>query len=134
MHNSSNSVVRRTHKQLNSMPNLTSFTKIVDQEYQKILKKASKIFQKEMENLVVRTLWDSPCGNLYGQYYGVPTVKWAPHDSGRLPPEIVIFANPLLHDYPLEEQLRKKVHKVILHEIGHHLGMGERELRRKGIY
>lgn len=87
-----------------------------------------------MENLVVRTLRDSAAGNLYGQYYGVPTVKWAPHDSGRLPPEIVIFARPLIRDYPSEEKLPKKVHKVILHEIGHHLGMSERELREKGIY
>jgi len=115
---------------------LTSIVaQIVDQEYQLILEKTSEDFQQETQPLIVRTLWDSPNHDRYGEYYGIPTTKWAPNFNGRMPPEIVIFARPLIEHYgedPLK--LKNKIHIVVLHEIGHHWGLSEKELRKRGIY
>jgi predicted Zn-dependent protease with MMP-like domain len=107
---------------------------LVDFHFHDLCQHTSKPMRDILQKLVVRTMWESSSRDKYREYYGVPAPRQTPYDSGVLPPEIVIFAFPLLRDYPDQEALTKKVRIVIIHEIGHHLGLSEAELRRRHIY
>ena len=106
----------------------------VDFHFRDLCLHTSVSMQEILKKLIVRTMWESSTRNKYGEYYGIPAPRETPYDSGVLPPEIVIFAFPLLRDYPDQVALNKKVRIVIIHEIGHHLGLPEAELRRRHIY
>jgi predicted Zn-dependent protease with MMP-like domain len=107
---------------------------LVGFHFHDLCRHTSKPMREILKKLVVRTMWESSSRDKYGEYYGVPAPRQPPYDSGVLPPEIVVFAYPLLRDYPDQEALNKKVRIVIIHEIGHHLGLPEAELRRRHIY
>jgi len=69
---------------------------------------------------------------LYGLYQGVPLTQRT-SNYGMVPPDrITIFMYPLVTHYPTPEAIRKQVQKTVLHEIGHHFGMGEKQLRDLG--
>jgi len=106
---------------------------LVDFHFHDLCQHTSKPMRDILQKLVVRTMWESSSRDKYGEYYGVPAPRQTPYASGVLPAEIVIFAFPLLRDYPDQEALTKKVRIVIIHEIGHHLGLSEAELRRRHI-
>lgn len=67
---------------------------------------------------------------LLGFYEGIPRIKRGSGYFGVLPDKITIFQNPLeeLSDGD-ENKLKKLVREVVQHEIGHHLGLDEEELR-----
>ena len=67
---------------------------------------------------------------LLGLYEGIPRIKRDSGYFGVLPDKITIFQNPLeeLSDGD-EDKLKKLVREVVQHEIGHHLGLDEEELR-----
>lgn len=67
---------------------------------------------------------------LLGLYEGVPKVKRGANYFGVLPDKITIFQQPIKelagHD---EKKLKRLVHEVVWHEVGHHLGFDEKEIR-----
>lgn len=66
---------------------------------------------------------------LFGLYHGIPQTKRA-HYHAVLPDKIIIFLGPMLATYgDNEETLRKQVRNTVLHEIGHHFGMSEEQIR-----
>ncbi|MGB9695319.1 MAG: metallopeptidase family protein [Caldisericaceae bacterium] len=73
-------------------------------------------------------------GTLLGLYEGVPIAKRGPGYQAILPDRITIFMFPII-DYcnVSGEDLKEKVRKVVLHEIGHFFGLSETELRDLGI-
>ncbi|NUQ38312.1 MAG: metallopeptidase family protein [Caldilineales bacterium] len=69
---------------------------------------------------------------LYGLYQGVPLTQRSSH-YGLVPPDrITIFMLPMIHHHRTPEAIREQVRRTVLHEIGHHFGMGEADLRRLG--
>jgi predicted Zn-dependent protease with MMP-like domain len=69
---------------------------------------------------------------LYGLYQGVPLTHRTSH-YGMVPPDrITIFMYPMVHHHRTPEAIRRQVRRTVLHEIGHHFGMGEEQLRRLG--
>lgn len=67
---------------------------------------------------------------LYGLYRGVAKTRRANY-SGVLPDKIVIYFGPILArfgDNP--DAVKAQVRKTVLHEIGHHFGMSEQDIRR----
>lgn len=73
-------------------------------------------------------------GLLLGLYEGVPLSKRARHYSGVLPDRIYIFMKPIIYHAKIaNEDLREKIRKVILHEIGHYFGLSENELKEMGM-
>ncbi len=107
---------------------------LVDGAYEKLFKQTSPSMRRYLRKVIIRTSWDSKSRDKYGEYYGVPAPKQTPYDSGMVPSDIVLFARPILEDYPAPEDLERKVHLVLVHEIGHYLGLSEAELRRRKIY
>ena len=69
-------------------------------------------------------------GLLFGLYQGVPQ----PHRTSglRLPDKITIFAGPILLVSHSPEDIKQRVTKVVKHEIGHHFGLNEQALQKKG--
>src|SRR5579859_4797019 len=64
--------------------------------------------------------------NLYGLYEGVPE----PNNLGQFPARITLWQRTMEHDFPTPELLAAQVRVTLLHEIGHHFGMSEAEVRR----
>ncbi len=67
---------------------------------------------------------------LYGLYRGVAKTRRANY-SGVLPDKIVIYSGPILaHVGGNPDTVKAQVREIVLHEIGHHFGMREQEIRR----
>lgn len=96
-------------------------------------------FKKHLHNVAVivdnRAPWGvrrktgtSPFSTLLGLYHGVP-LKHRGSYYGNVPPDvIVIYKEPIERLCSSEEEIRKKVREVVLHELGHYFGLSEREL------
>jgi predicted Zn-dependent protease with MMP-like domain len=73
-----------------------------------------------------------PGGALYGLYEGIPLTQRTTH-YGLVPPDrITIFMYPMVHYHIHPAAIEDQVRRTVLHEIGHHFGMGEEQLRRLG--
>ncbi len=67
---------------------------------------------------------------LLGLYEGIPKIKRGANYFGVLPDKITIFQQPIEelagHD---DNRLKKLIYEVVWHEVGHHLGFDESEIR-----
>jgi predicted Zn-dependent protease with MMP-like domain len=70
---------------------------------------------------------------LFGLYVGLPKTKRGFTYGETVPDKIVIFRQPILRVCMTPEQVRSEVRRTILHEIGHHFGLDEAELRDAGV-
>jgi predicted Zn-dependent protease with MMP-like domain len=73
-----------------------------------------------------------PNGLLLGLYHGRPRTVRSVEDSGAMPDVIYIFQEPIQQVCRSKEQLIRQVRMTVLHEIGHHFGMSEEDLKRLG--
>ncbi len=79
----------------------------------------------------------APGALLLGLYEGVPRPR-RPSALTLVPPDkITIFRGPIEYLYPGEGEardarVREQVRRTVLHEVGHHFGFGEEQLRRLG--
>jgi len=65
---------------------------------------------------------------LFGLYEGIPkTKRWGYADV--LPDKITIFKNPIEQAAQTEEEIKRLVKDTVWHEIAHHFGMDEQEVR-----
>lgn len=66
---------------------------------------------------------------LLGFYHGVPQTKRT-HSYGLVSPDkISIYQRPIEMRCRTMEQVRTTIHRVLRHEIGHHFGLDEDQLR-----
>ncbi|MBN2073849.1 MAG: metallopeptidase family protein [Actinobacteria bacterium] len=66
-----------------------------------------------------------------GLYQGLPmTMRFSKHPI--FPDRITIFKKPLESISRDEEDLKKNIKRVVLHEVGHYFGLGEKRLRELG--
>ncbi len=69
--------------------------------------------------------------NLLGLYEGVPQNRRGRYGvGGALPDKISLFMQPLMFASRSEEELVKQIKATLYHEIGHHFGMSEEEIRK----
>jgi predicted Zn-dependent protease with MMP-like domain len=117
--------------------NDTKFRKLVSQA----LDSLPKEFAEKLNNVSVVVddfptpyqMWKAkipPWSLLLGLYEGVPQTKRGVYYSN-IPDKITIFKNAILRVSQSEEQVRSQVRSTVIHEIGHHFGLSEEELRRK---
>ena len=65
---------------------------------------------------------------LFGLYEGIPkTVRWNYADV--LPDKITIFKNPIEESTQSDEEIKNIIKETVWHEIAHHFGMDEKEVR-----
>lgn len=68
--------------------------------------------------------------HLFGQYRGVPHTARGNYNAA-LPDKIAIFAGPILETYwPDMQAVKRQIKATVLHEIGHHFGMTEEQIRK----
>jgi predicted Zn-dependent protease with MMP-like domain len=73
-------------------------------------------------------------GNLlFGLYVGVPKTRRGFTYGEVVPDKIVIFQRPIEQVCRTPAQVRECVRKTVLHEIGHHFGLDEDDLRAAGV-
>jgi predicted Zn-dependent protease with MMP-like domain len=70
---------------------------------------------------------------LFGLYVGVPKTHRGFTYGESVPDKIVIFRQPILRYYRTPDHIRAQVRRTVLHEIGHHFGLDEAQLRSAGM-
>jgi len=73
----------------------------------------------------------APGHTLLGLYQGVPLTKRSVY-ANALPDKISIFRGPIIRVARTPERIRAQVRRTVLHEIGHHFGIGEQRLHELG--
>ncbi len=67
---------------------------------------------------------------LLGLYEGIPQTKWGKSFGMILPDKITIFQESIERFAKSPEEIKRIVKKTVLHEIGHHFGFNEKEVRK----
>lgn len=127
--------------------NQTKFTWLSG-EFEKIVKEGIKAipekFLRKLDNVAI-VIEDEPTPakkkklnihsnwTLLGLYEGVPKAKRGANYSAILPDKITIFQKPIERDARNKEDLKEIVKNTIWHEIAHHFGMSEIQVRQAEI-
>lgn len=70
---------------------------------------------------------------LLGLYEGIPLTRRT-HSYRLVPPDqITLFQQPLQRAARDEQELVQLVRRTVIHEIGHHFGLSERDLQDLGL-
>jgi predicted Zn-dependent protease with MMP-like domain len=70
--------------------------------------------------------------HLLGLYHGVPLTKRTSHYSMVLPDKITIFRLAICARCTTEEEVVDAVRTTVVHEVGHHFGIGDDRLHELG--
>ena len=73
-----------------------------------------------------------PGGTLLGFYLGVPQSERGSWYGSKLPDRIVIYQRPIEAVARNRREIQKEIRITLMHEIGHHFGLGEDELSDAG--
>ena len=102
----------------------------IPQKFKKHLLNLAVIIEDKPSKEIYHQTGTSPLSTILGHYHGVPFKHRGPY-YGNIPPDvIVIYQKPIESLSSNEEEIRKKVREVVLHEIGHYFGLSEKELRK----
>lgn len=114
-----------------------------DSEFEKLVKEALDLLPKEfaekLNNIAVviedfptqeqlRSMHLPPWALLFGLYQGVPQTKRGIYYSAP-PDKITIFKNSILRIAHTPDQIKSQVQSTVIHEIGHHFGLSDEELK-----
>ena len=118
--------------------------KLSDERFEALVTEALESIPDElagrMENVAVfiedwptRTQQAGHPGLLLGLYQGVDLTRRGPSSyHSVMPDRITIFKGPHLRICNTEEQLRRRIAKTVIHEVGHHFGISDQRLRELG--
>jgi len=70
---------------------------------------------------------------LLGLYEGVPLSQRSVFQPAVLPTTIVLFRSNIERMAQSPEQLKEQLRGTLFHEIGHHLGFSEDDLKKRGL-
>jgi len=70
--------------------------------------------------------------SLYGLYEGVSRITYGA-DFPLVPNKITLFRLPLEEDFADPRDLAREVQRTVVHELAHHAGISDAELRRGGF-
>jgi predicted Zn-dependent protease with MMP-like domain len=84
-----------------------------------------------MENVAVLVDELSPPGRLFGLYEGVPLTRRGNY-SASMPDRITIFMATICGACRDDAEVVALVRKTVVHEVGHHFGIGEARLKDLG--
>lgn len=96
------------------------------------IKGLPKEFREKLDNVSV-FVEDWPRNNapLLGLYEGIPKTRRGSYGvGGAVPDKITLFKYPILSIAHSPEHLIKLIRDTLYHEIGHHFGMSEEDIRK----
>ena len=85
-----------------------------------------------MSNVAVTVQHDSGPAGLLGLYQGVPLTRRTTFYTGALPDRITIYRRAICAVCTSEPEVLEQVRRTVIHEVGHHFGIGEARLRELG--
>ena len=113
------------------------------EKFEKLVKKGleelPEKIRNKMENVAL-VVEDKPTSeqrskfdgkNLFGLYQGTPQAKRnSAYGKGALPDKITIFKDVIEDKFDDDEAIKNKVKQVVWHEVAHHFGFNETEVRK----
>jgi predicted Zn-dependent protease with MMP-like domain len=87
-------------------------------------------FRRRMNNVAIVVEKEPPRPGLLGLYQGRPLANRSVFEGFTMPDKITIFQGPHERLSRTREELEQMVADTVWHEIAHHFGMDEREVRR----
>jgi predicted Zn-dependent protease with MMP-like domain len=88
-------------------------------------------FQKKLENVAIVVEEGMPPNqDLLGLYHGIPHTRRGPGYTMVLPDKITIWKGMIEAIARDEKEIPALVRRVVWHEIGHHFGFDEKEIRK----
>ncbi|MGM5066388.1 metallopeptidase family protein [Rhodococcus qingshengii] len=86
----------------------------------------------EMANAAVTVQLEGGRPGLLGLYQGIPLTKRTTTYAGVLPDRITIYRRAICAICSTEDEVIEQVRRTVIHEIGHHFGIGDPRLRELG--
>jgi predicted Zn-dependent protease with MMP-like domain len=102
--------------------------KDLPEEFRKKLKNVEFVVSDWPTGEDLQAINASPRSLLFGLYKGIPQTQRGIYYS-HLPDKISIFAGPHIMASKDLPDLQSRLQKTVLHEIGHHFGLTDAELR-----
>jgi predicted Zn-dependent protease with MMP-like domain len=84
---------------------------------------------RAMDNVAV--VVEEGDGSLLGLYHGVPLTQRG-YYAGTAPDRITIYQGPICARCRTEDEVAEQVRRTVVHEVGHHFGIGDARLRELG--
>ncbi|MEI7905691.1 MAG: metallopeptidase family protein, partial [Candidatus Firestonebacteria bacterium] len=100
------------------------------------LEKLPKIFKEKMSNVeIVLSDEEARKGKsvLLGLYQGVPVSERNTWYTGALPDKITLYRKNIEAACLDDAGIKKMIKDTIIHEVGHHFGLSEKEIRETGF-
>src|SRR5262245_9549003 len=85
-----------------------------------------------MSNVAVTVEHGPGPPGLLGLYQGIPLPKRSRSDAGGLPDRITIYRRAICRVCRTEPEVVEQVRRTVIHEVGHHFGIGDARLRELG--
>jgi predicted Zn-dependent protease with MMP-like domain len=85
-----------------------------------------------MSNVAVTVQHEPGPPGLLGLYEGIPLTSRTTGYAGVLPDRITIYRLAICAICQTEEQVVDEVRRTVVHEVGHHFGIGDDRLRELG--
>lgn len=95
------------------------------------LRNVAIVVEKEPSRTQLRVMNVRRGWTLFGLYEGVPQTARGSSYGWVLPDKITIFQKPIEGAAESDEEIRTIVRDTVWHEIAHHFGMEEGEVRRR---
>jgi predicted Zn-dependent protease with MMP-like domain len=104
-------------------------------DFEKLIVKAARKLPKSIRDKIENVVFvleerESPGRNLFGLYHGIPKTARGRGYSAVLPDKIIFYKKTIERFAGDEGGVKRLIQKVVWHEIGHHLGFSESEIRR----
>ena len=107
-------------------------------DLQRLLDEVSLVVDDHPSPKLLAKLGKNHPYGLCGLYTGIPLTRRSTQHSGVLPDNIYIFRDGIIeseisHSGKIDAAvLKQNIRKTVLHEIGHHFGLSEEDLRQLG--
>jgi predicted Zn-dependent protease with MMP-like domain len=85
-----------------------------------------------MSNVAVTVQHDRGPAGLLGLYQGVPLTRRSRYYGGTLPDRITIYRRAICAVCASDAEVVEQVRRTVVHEVGHHFGIGDARLRELG--
>ena len=99
--------------------------------FARLLERVAVVIDDEPTREQLRESGLGPRDTLYGLYEGVPLVEYGA-DFTPIANKITLFRFPLEEDFADPDELADEVTRTVVHELAHHLGIGDQRLHELG--
>jgi predicted Zn-dependent protease with MMP-like domain len=97
--------------------------------YDRLAQDVSVVVEEEPPPEVLRDLDLDSADDLLGLYQGVSMADESFFQTGgQQPPRIAIYRGPILRLCETAEDVRREIRDTVVHELGHHVGLGDEEM------